>query len=178
MDEYIANSIELRKKAIFDYYDVKNKNILEKVDDLFFRINELGISSSDVNDFENKFANSELNTEYINLITEVATTCKLKKEYKDGMKKEDIKEYAKESIKSDAKHYAEEAYRDTRSVVDRSFGITEKIRRTPILGTVWEIDNQTNIIGNFKDKIKSKRKLKKELEKEIELANNEETEDN
>ena len=100
------------------------------------------------------------------------------------MKKEDIKEYAKESIKSDAKHYAEEAYRDTRSVVDRSFGITEKIRRTPILGTVWEIDNQTNIIGNFKDKIKSKRKLKKELEKEIELelekelANNEETEDN
>lgn len=168
MDSYIKNSIELRKQAIFDYYEIKNKELLEEVEELFNRINELGHSSKDVTEFETKFANSELNTEYINLITEIAKKCKLKKEHKaETFSKEDIKDYVKEEVKDQAKYLGSEAYMNTRSVIDREYGITDKIRRTPVLGTVWEIDNQTNIIGNIKDKIFKKRKSK-ESEEETE----------
>lgn len=69
MDINIKNSIDARKTALDMYND---KKIIEKKEELFKRIYELGESSKDITDFETKFQTSTLNTEYINLITEAA----------------------------------------------------------------------------------------------------------
>lgn len=71
MDENIKNSIEIRKSAILNAYDLKDEN-KKKFDSLFEKIETLGKESKDVADFEDKFAKSSLSAEYNNLFTEIA----------------------------------------------------------------------------------------------------------
>jgi hypothetical protein len=75
MDEYVKNSIDSRKNALFATYDVKDAEILKKIDALFIEIDKLGKESKDAMDFEAKFAASPLNQQYLDLFTEVATKC-------------------------------------------------------------------------------------------------------
>ncbi|MBR3366000.1 hypothetical protein IKG48_02685 [Candidatus Saccharibacteria bacterium] len=72
MDENVINSIEARKSAITDNYDLKGE-LSTKFDELFKKIEALGKTSKDVGDFEAKFAASPLNKEYNDFFTEVAT---------------------------------------------------------------------------------------------------------
>lgn len=74
----IKTSIESRKSAFYSAYDINDNNIKTEIDNLFKRIEEFGKSCKDGMDFESKFATSPLNTEYINMFTKVATTCKCK----------------------------------------------------------------------------------------------------
>lgn len=173
MDANIRNSIDIRKKSIFDYYNVKKENILNEIDELFNKMELMGESSSDVSDFEVKFANSELNNEYLKLIEKVAINCPLKKEHKEVVyTAEERKEDLKEELKDELEYLGDKAYINTKSAIDRKFGIRDKIRRTPILGTLWEVENQTDVVHNFKENLKRKkkeeRKLQKELDKELE----------
>lgn len=72
MDNIIKQSIEGRKNAIFNSYEITDKVMINKIDDLFNRINDFGEKYNDVGTFESEFANSPLNNEYINIFTELA----------------------------------------------------------------------------------------------------------
>ena len=72
MDNIIKQSIEGRKNAIFNSNEVTDKVMINKIDDLFNRINDFGEKYNDVGTFESEFANSPLNNEYINIFTELA----------------------------------------------------------------------------------------------------------
>lgn len=72
MDNIIKQSIEGRKTAIFNSYNVTDKKMIAKIDDLFKRINEFGEKYDDVGKFETEFASNPLNNEYINIFTELA----------------------------------------------------------------------------------------------------------
>ena len=72
MEEIVKNSIEARKSAIFNSYNITDKKMLDKIEDLFKRINEFGEKFSDVGQFEAEFANNPLNSEYMNIFVEIA----------------------------------------------------------------------------------------------------------
>lgn len=72
MVEVIKQSIEARKNAIFSSYNVEDKKMLDKIDNLFKKINDFGEKFTDVNEFEKEFANSSLNNDYINIFVELS----------------------------------------------------------------------------------------------------------
>lgn len=72
MNDIVKQSIDGRKTAIFNSYNITDQGILDKIEDLFKRINEFGEKFDDVGAFESEFASSPLNNEYINIFTEIA----------------------------------------------------------------------------------------------------------
>jgi len=72
MDEYVKQSIDARKNAIFVAYKVDDA-MNKKIETLFSEIEKLGKEAKDAMDFEAKFAASPLNQQYLDLFTEVAT---------------------------------------------------------------------------------------------------------
>ena len=78
MDSNIKISIDSRRDAIFNTYDINDPKILDKVNDLFKRMEDFASTCSDIQEFETKFATSPLNQEYTNIFTEVATKCPIK----------------------------------------------------------------------------------------------------
>lgn len=74
MDKNIEASINGRKNAFFAAYEVKDKKMLVKIDELFGEIEKLGAKCKDVGEFETKFAASPLNQQYLDLFTEIATS--------------------------------------------------------------------------------------------------------
>lgn len=77
MDQYIKQSIDSRKQAIFNTYDV-NADGKKKIDSLFSEIEKLGNKCKDVTEFEAEFAKSPMNQKYLDLFTEIATTSTVK----------------------------------------------------------------------------------------------------
>lgn len=78
MDSNIRISVDSRRNAIFNTYNINDGKILDKINDLFNRIEEFAATCSDIQDFETKFLTSPLNQEYTNIFTEVATKCSMK----------------------------------------------------------------------------------------------------
>lgn len=72
MNEQVKQSIDARKNAILNSYKLDAK-MQAKVDELFSEIEKFGAGCADAGDFEAKFAASPLNTQYMNLFTEIAT---------------------------------------------------------------------------------------------------------
>ena len=73
MNEYIKQSIEARRAAIYDNCKVDDK-MKKKVDEVFTEIEEFGAKYDDNGKFETDFAASPLNQKYIELFTELATS--------------------------------------------------------------------------------------------------------
>lgn len=73
MNEYIKQSIEARRAAIYDNCKVDDK-MKKKVDEVFDEIEEFGAKYDDNGKFETDFAASPLNQKYIDLFTEIATS--------------------------------------------------------------------------------------------------------
>ena len=76
MDAGIMSSIQIRRDTIFNYYDIKGDAEV-KVEDFFSRLEQFASTCADQADFEQKFNNSELNKEYMNLFTELSSCVKL-----------------------------------------------------------------------------------------------------
>lgn len=153
MDELIKNSIKTRKDALFNSYDIKEKSILNKIEDLFNRINQLGEKCSDANEFETEFANSSLNQEYLNLFTEVATTCKPKNlsnntdySYDNSISGDEILEDVTDVIKDQA----DSAINYTKRQVNQE--VYDKVRNIPLVGEALEIKQYKDFFGRFKKK--------------------------
>ena len=73
MDQYIKQSIQSRKEAIFNAYEV-GADEKKKIETLFAEIEKLGAKCKDVGEFESEFASSPLNQKYLDLFTEIATS--------------------------------------------------------------------------------------------------------
>ena len=80
MNEIVKNSIDARKNAIYNTYEVSNDKLKKEIDELFDRIYEFGKDIKDQSEFETKFNSSELNQEYISLFTKVAQSSPIVKD--------------------------------------------------------------------------------------------------
>lgn len=153
MNDLVRNSIESRKSALFNAYDIKEQSILEKIEDLFNRINEFGESCSDSTDFETKFASSNLNQEYISLFTQIATTCSAKNynEPNNSNVKSD-EQYVKEEVASELGYELDEATRPLRRELRQE--VYDEIRDIPGVGDALNIKQHIDFFGRFKKKNK------------------------
>ncbi len=72
MNDTIKQVIEARKTAIFNSYNITDKAMLNKIEDLFKIIYEFAQKYNDLNEFEAEFAKSPLNSEYTNIFVDIA----------------------------------------------------------------------------------------------------------
>ena len=164
MNDLVKTSIESRKNAIFSAYDIKDQSIIDKMEDLFRRINELGESCKDSMDFESKFASSELNQEYINLFTEIATKCPpIVRQTEERHVKSDA-ECIAEDIASEIKYQVKDATLPLRRQMRQE--AYDKARNTPIICEIMEAKQYADFFGRFKKKKKDKDKEENEKNKE------------
>lgn len=133
MEESVKMSIDGRKNAIFNAYEVP-ENMQAKITELFKNIEELGKSCKDSADFEAKFAASPMNAEYTQLFTDLAMSgakCKF------GPAPGEVEEVDQAEVAKDlAKDYAEmEVEGAVQSVRGRAYRAAEsKIRDVPVIG--------------------------------------------
>lgn len=83
MNEQVKVSIDARKNA-FNSFELSDEHKKE-IDKLFVEIEKLGSSCKDAGEFENKFAASPLNQQYMDMFTKIAT---------DGAKSNTVKSVA------------------------------------------------------------------------------------
>lgn len=80
MNEMVKNSIDARKNAIYNTYEITDDKLKKEIDKLFDKIYEFGEDIKDQSEFETKFNSSEINQEYINLFTKVAQSSPMVKD--------------------------------------------------------------------------------------------------
>lgn len=153
MDETVKLSIDARKNAFYNAYNITDNNIKNKIEDLFNRINELGMTCSNSMNFETEFASSELNQEYINLFTEVATSClpiTYTSEPRDDIKSD--AEYVMDDALSEAKYIAEDISSPMRH---QAYQATyDAVRDIPGVGQVMEANQYVNLFNKVTGKNK------------------------
>ena len=159
MDEYIKSSIDVRKNGFFDLYDIKDAGIKTKIDELFIRIEDFGKKCVDVADFESKFATSELNSEYMNLFTEIGTKCQMKAPLTDDTPVKSDSEEIIDEVKDQVLFQAEQASMPARRIINK--GIARSLKDVPIVGDL--VHDDTAFVGtavDFAKDIKAKKKKK------------------
>jgi len=148
MNELVKASIDSRHQSFFAAYDIKDENILKKIEELFKRIEEFGAGCIDSADFEMKFASSPLNQEYIDLFTLVAQTSEAK-----------TIEHTENHVKSDAEYLADEVASDVRYVADdltmparrkARQEVYDKARDIPVLGEAMTAKQHFDFFSRFK----------------------------
>lgn len=159
MNDLVKNSIESRKTAIFTAYNITDQTIIEKIEELFKKITEFGENCTDNMDFESKFATSELNQEYIQLFTEIATSCP--QNTIETVENSNIKsdaEYVLDEIESEARYQAKEMTMPMRRQLRQE---TESAaRNTPIIGDIMNIKQHVDLFNKFRKKKKDKEENK------------------
>ena len=151
MNELIKLSIDGRKQAIYNAYEINSSDIQTKIEELFNKIEQLGSTCVDSQDFEARLASSPLNQEYIDLFTNIATTCQSKK----------ITSAPDPTIKSDAEYLADEVVSDVKYVVDdlsmparrqARQEAYDKARDIPVVGDIMEAKQHYDFFSRFKRK--------------------------
>ena len=133
MEESVKMSIDGRKNAIFNAYEVPG-NMQAKITELFKNIEELGKSCKDSADFEAKFAASPMSAEYTQLFTDLAMSgakCKF------GPAPGEVEEVDQAEVARDlAKDYAKmEVEGAVQSMRGRAYRAAEsKVRDIPVIG--------------------------------------------
>ena len=111
--------------------------MLDKIDDLFKRINEFGEKLSDVNQFETEFAQSPLNSEYTNIFVEIAQ--------KDiAASKPSMGEMVKDRVGTNIKN---------RIIPSRAVRVDARdraIRNIPIVGDVVDAGQKIDLLNKFR----------------------------
>ncbi len=150
MNDMVKMSIDGRKNAFFSAYEINDENLINEINDLFKRIEDFGKDCTDNMQFETAFATSPLNTEYINLFTKVAQTCKpiVREETPVNVKSDE--EYLKEELESEARYQMREATLPARRIAREA--VDKAARRTPILGDVIQAKQTMDLFGKFKNK--------------------------
>ena len=141
MDSNIRISVDSRKNAIFNTYDINDEKILDKINDLFNRIEEFASTCSDIQDFETKFLSSPLNQEYTNIFTEVATKCSMK-----GVEESSDESLIKNELLDDISHPIKSQLNQKKMDV---------LRDLPVVGDIMyaqqNIDMVNKLTGRNKD---------------------------
>ena len=166
MNDLVKVSIDSRKNSIFNAYNVVDQGLIEKIEDLFKRINEFGESCTDNLDFETKFASSQLNQEYIQLFTEIATSCTpIVRQTEERQVKSD-EEYRREEIESEIRYQTRNATEPIRrQIYQESYSAA---LNTPIVGDIISAKNQIDFFSKFKKKKKNEDKEDKKDKKQEE----------
>ena len=139
MNDIVNGSVESRKNAIYDNYDIKDEKLKKELDDFFKRLEEYASSFNDVMEFETSFASSPLSGEYTSLFTKIMTSGEPLPEEKGNEVVNDIKEEVKDEINYQAR-------RISRENTDRV------LRDTPIVGDVIQARQTIDLFNKFRRK--------------------------
>lgn len=165
MDSLVKNSIDSRKQAFYAAYEIKDQSLIEKVEDLFRRIEKFGESCLDATDFETRFASSSLNQEYIQLFTEIATTCPpITHETPIESNAKTTGEQVLDEVKDEMEYRAKEATLPMRRIARQQ--AYDKARNTPIVGDIMTIKQHVDFFSRFKNLKKKKNKKENNEEQE------------
>lgn len=153
MNDLVKNSIDSRKNGIYYSYNITDQKLIEKIDDLFRRIYEFGENCTDNMDFENKFASSNLNAEYIQLFTEIATTCSpIVRENVEPRPVKSDEEYILEDIESEIRYQTRNATEPIRRQMRQE--AYETARDMPVIGDILNVKQHVDLFNKFKKKKK------------------------
>lgn len=160
MNDMVKNSIESRKNAIFSAYEINDDALKNKIKDLFERITFFGESCTDVGDFESKFAISDLNKEYINLFSKIATSCKpIPQESISYADSKGRGEQVLDDIKDEMEYQVKEMSMPMRRKARQE--VYDQARDIPIVGDVMNIKQHIDFFSRFKN-LRKKKKDKKD----------------
>ena len=151
MNNLVKNSIESRRQAVLNSYKIEDKELLNKIEELFNKINEFGETCDDSMEFETKFASSNLNQEYIDLFTKIATSCM--PIIHESEERNDIKsdaEYILDDITSEVKYQIESATGPIRRKLTQE--AYDKVRDIPIARDVLNVKQHIDFFSKFKKK--------------------------
>lgn len=148
MVKEVQYSIDARKNAILNTYEITNDKIKKEIDELFDKISEFADDIKTQEEFESKFSTSPLNQEYIDMFTKVATSSPMVQDIKNqnnmasvvaDMAKDDL-EMAVESTSMPARRAARQAAYDV-------------ARDLPVVGDIMyakqNIDLVKSVTGQF-----------------------------
>lgn len=147
MNDLVKNSIECRKTALFNGYEITDEGLINKIEDLFERINQFGEGCIDNMDFEAKFATSELNQEYIQLFTEIVTKCAQKNSPSEPEEKPDNDNGVMDEVASDLRYEANELSMPVRRKVRQE--VYDEARDMPIIGDAMYVKQHIDLLGKF-----------------------------
>lgn len=138
MDKLIISSIDSRKNALFSNYKISDSKIINKVEEVFTKIEKLGEKCKDLTEFENKFQESSLNQEYSNLFVLVAQS--------------NINIEAKQTIKERVKD--DITAKSSPSAVKRNLKekVAQEVRKTPVIGDILNIKQHIDLFNKFRRK--------------------------
>ena len=162
MTDLVKNSIDSRKNAIYNAYIINDSNLKKEIDDLFKKIDNFGNGYNDIMDFENNFAGSPLNQEYIELFTKIAQNCKPIINESNSISEESNN--LNKEISSDIDMAIDDLTRPARRIAREE--TEKKLRNTPIIGNIMNVKQHLDLFGGFRRKKKAKEeqeKLRKEL---------------
>ena len=145
----MTQSIEARKKAIFDAYEVGEEE-KKKIEAVFSEIEKLGESCKDVTEFEAEFSKSPLNRKYLDLFTEVATKGQAKVSAPEVSKSEAMKTVAKGTVAGAAEGAVDQAINNvvpTRAAVHQK--VSDEVRSIPVVGDVVDAAEKASYLGHL-----------------------------
>lgn len=149
MNDLVRNCIESRRTAIFNAYDVKNEDNLNKIEEFFKKLEDFANNYDDVMVFEGAFASSELNQEYMSLFTQIATTEAPKNINVDDYKQQDSLQLSGDEIaQMAADELVEGVTSKARGIVYRE--AYDKVRDIPGVGDAIDIKNKIDFFGRFR----------------------------
>ena len=133
MNELVKNSIDAKRKAMFDYHDIENKKLLEKIDNYFKKVEDFGSKYNDIMKFENDFASSPLMKEYTDIFTEIVT----KENVSTMIEETSVVDEVKDSVKNRMR-------RDIREKRDN------ELRNMPVIGDILEVKQHIDLFSKFR----------------------------
>ena len=143
MNEMVKSSVDARKQAIYNSYNIDNKDLENKVNDFFKELESFASKYNDIMDFENAFQSSDLNSRYINLFTEIGSKCTPKTfDTNDTVDDTEYKET------SDAEYLLDELGRPARRQARQQ--VDDTLRSTPIVGDIMEAKQHFDLFNKFK----------------------------
>lgn len=168
MNEYVKMSIDGRKSAVYSAYDIQDEELKKKIEDLFSRIEAFGEACQDASDFEARFSSSELNQEYINLFTEIATKCApiVREEINPDVKS--TGEYIADEIKDEMEYQVKDMTMPARRAARQE--AYDVARRTPVVGEIMQAKQTADLFGGI-FRLRKAKKEQKERKKEKEEEN-------
>ena len=161
MDKYVKQSIDARRDAIFNAYEL-GEGDKKKVEALFAEIEKLGAGCTDAQDFEAKFASSPLNQKYLDLFSGLAQTATMKGAAPKASMGEVGKMVAGGTAVGALESAADQAINQvvpTRAAVHQK--VSDEVRGVPVVGDAIDVAQKASYVGHLA-KMFGGRKKKKE----------------
>ena len=136
MNDIVKMSIQSRKDAIFNTYEIQDEKLLKDINDYFKRLEEFAKDFNDPMEFETAFASNKLAKEYSDIFTKIMG---------GGITARGVAKDAGESVVSEIAEDAKlHARRKARMEVE------SQMRDIPIVGDVLNIKQHVDFFGRFK----------------------------